>query len=111
MYQAHGYGQLHWAQLNAQHNVSKGSLYDWNKTENLVADRLSSQWVNIAAKFMWGCHWDNGFVCPERQECYPDVRGLSNYSCNYLQAPFVLEVTPTPDAQDKHAMKGATIGA
>lgn len=33
---------------------------------------------------MWHCHWDNGFVCPEVQECVPKLQNFTDFTCNYV---------------------------
>jgi hypothetical protein len=90
VYQIHGYGQLFWAYLNKKPDIM---LLDYNSTSNVSANRLMQQWVEFASPSMWHCYWDNGFKCPDRQECHPELRALNAFTCNYAAAPLAIDAS------------------
>jgi len=84
VFQTYGYSQLYWAYLNQLPNIS---FMHYNDTDTTLMQRLEVQWWQFGAPWMWNCHWDNGFICPEVQECYTDLQGFKNFTCNHASAP------------------------
>mmetsp|Transcript_18759 Transcript_18759/g.53004 ORF Transcript_18759/g.53004 Transcript_18759/m.53004 type:complete len:574 (+) Transcript_18759:66-1787(+) len=89
VYQLHGYGQLFWAYMNKR----PIQLLSYNKTSLLSPNRLNTQWLQFGSPIMWHCYWDSGLVCPERQECHTELRGLADFSCNHATAPLTIDTT------------------
>lgn len=88
VYQFYGYGQLFWAEMNHQPNIT---LLEFNQTNITAPQRLDQQWRNFGSSILWGCYWDNGLHCPDRQECHAELRGAAGFTCNSATAPVVID--------------------
>merc|ERR1712217_99430 len=57
---------------------------NYNTTGATMFQRLEKQWWQFGAPWLWNCHWDNGFVCPDEQECLPKLENRPEFTCNYV---------------------------
>lgn len=105
VYQFHGYGQLFWAEMNHQPNVT---LLEFNETSATAPNRLAEQWTHFGSPYLWGCYWDNGFRCPDRTECHANLRGLDGFACNSATAPVAIDISTGGKASGANAF---TLGA
>jgi len=83
MYQNHGYSQLSWAYLNQLPNIS---FVKYNGTSADQFQRMETQWWQFGAPWMWNCHWDDGFICPDLHECVPKLENFAEFTCNYVDS-------------------------